>query len=31
MSHERRGCGVAYWGLVAAIDLRLLRSAGRQR
>ena len=29
MSHERRGRGVICWGLAASVDLRLLRSAGR--
>ena len=31
MSHERRGCGVVCRGLAASVDLRLLRSAGRER
>lgn len=31
MSHERRGCGVICRGLAASVDLRLLRSAGRER
>ena len=31
MSHERRGRGVICRGLAASVDVRLLRSAGRQR